>query len=108
MTGFGTLSPEELRAWRDEGREYALLDVRTPGECELAALQPSIRIPMNEIPERLGEIPGRMPVVVLCHLGERSAYVAAFLAANGFPDVYNLGGGIDAYASRIDPGIARY
>ncbi len=108
MSGFGTLTPEELRAWSDEGRKYALLDVRTPQECELAALQPAIRIPMNEIPSRLTEIPDGMPVVVLCHLGERSAYVAAFLAANGFPHVYNLGGGIDAYASRVDPSITRY
>jgi rhodanese-related sulfurtransferase len=104
----GTLTPEELRAWREEGRAYALLDVRSPQECEIAALLPAIRIPMNEIPARLAEIPAGTPIVVICHLGERSGHVAAFLAVSGFSHVYNLEGGIDAYASRVDPAIPRY
>jgi len=81
--------------------------VRSPQECELAAL-PAIRIPMNEIPARLAELPAQTPIVVICHFGERSAHVAAFLAVSGFPNVYNLDGGIDAYASRVDPTIPRY
>ena len=102
------LTPEELRSWRDEVKAFALLDVRTRPECEVAALLPAIQIPMNDIPARLGEIPLDVPVVVMCHHGERSAHVAAFLAAKGFRDISNLEGGIDAYACRVDPSLARY
>jgi len=108
VNAVGVLTPEQLRSWRDEGKPFALLDVRTPAECEIAALLPAIQIPMNEIPSRLDEIPTADPVVVMCHYGERSAHVAAFLAASNVSHVYNLEGGIDAYAGRIDPSIRRY
>lgn len=108
MSEVGALTPEQLQSWRNEGKPFALLDVRSPKECEAAALLPAIQIPMDEIPGRLDEIPNGVPVVVMCHYGARSAQVAGFLAAMDFPDLYNLDGGIDAYASRVDPGIARY
>lgn len=108
MNGVRALLPETLRAWNDEGKSYTLLDVRTPQECAIVALDPAVRIPMNEIPARFDEIPTSVPVVVMCHHGDRSAHVAAFLAARGLSDVYNLDGGIDAYARQIDPAMSRY
>ena len=108
MISAGTLTPEELLAWRDGGQSLRAARRAISEECEIAALLPAIRIPMNEIPARLAEIPARTPIVVICHLGERSARVAAFLAVSGFSHVYNLEGGIDAYASRVDPTMPRY
>jgi rhodanese-related sulfurtransferase len=104
----GALSPEELRAWGEAGTPYTLLDVRSPEEVRMVALPGATHVPMGEIPTRLAEIPRTHPVVVICHLGQRSAYVANFLATQGFSDVYDLTGGIDAYAARVDPALPRY
>ncbi len=104
----GEITPTQLRAWSDAGKPYLLLDVREPDELRLAALPGALNVPMREIPSRLAEVPGTGPIVVVCHYGERSARVAGFLAVSGFGEVYNLEGGLDAYAAQIDPSVPRY
>jgi len=47
-------------------------------------------------------------VACLCHHGARSMRVAAFLAGNGFTQVANIAGGIDAWSIELDPALARY
>jgi rhodanese-related sulfurtransferase len=85
-----------------------LLDVRRDDEVRHAAIPGSLHIPMHELRGRLGDVPREKPVVVLCHLGERSLHVTRFLIAAGMNDVYNLEGGIDAYSRGVDPSIPRY
>lgn len=85
-----------------------LLDVREPGELALAQVEPSLHIPMPEIPSRLGEIPSEGLVLVLCHHGGRSGRVTQFLRASGRDNVTNVAGGIDAWARQIDPTLPRY
>jgi rhodanese-related sulfurtransferase len=102
------ISVEELRRWRDEGKTFVLLDVREPEEVAIARVAESTWIPMREIPERIGELDPSVPVAVICHHGQRSEYVAGFLAARGFAKAVNVDGGIDAYAARIEPSLARY
>jgi rhodanese-related sulfurtransferase len=63
---------------------------------------------MNEIPARLAELPQDRPIACLCHHGARSQRVALFLAQQGYTDVANIAGGIDAWAREHDPGIPRY
>jgi rhodanese-related sulfurtransferase len=65
-------------------------------------------IPMREIPARIDEIDRRVPLVVMCHSGGRSRRVAEFLLSNGFLNVFNLRGGIDAWSTEIDPQVPRY
>ncbi len=96
---------EQLRGGR---APFVLLDVREPWEREIAAIHPSIHIPLAEVSQRLDELPRDRPVVVYCHSGARSAMVAGFLHARGFPRVANLEGGIDAWALEIDPELQRY
>lgn len=112
----GALGPIELRAMLSEGRESALLDVREPAEralCRIAASS-SIRdlfIPMNELPARLDEIraaAGVGPLVVYCHHGVRSLTAARWLVREGFTEVFNLEGGIEAWSLQVDPGTPRY
>ena len=90
-----------------EGR-VVLLDVREPHERELAVIEPSLHIPMGEIPDRLEEIPKDRYVVVYCHAGLRSMMVAGFLAHRGWKTVANLSGGIDAWSVEIDRTVPRY
>ncbi|HYK93876.1 MAG TPA: rhodanese-like domain-containing protein, partial [Thermoplasmata archaeon] len=89
-------------------RAVTLLDVREPMERELARIEPSLFIPMGEVPRRLEEIPKDAEVVVYCHTGQRSAMVAGFLETQGFSRVGNLTGGIDAWSRRVDPTVPRY
>jgi rhodanese-related sulfurtransferase len=85
-----------------------LLDVREPDERETAAIEPSVHIPMREVPNRLSELPKDREIVVYCHGGTRSAMIAGFLEGQGYPQVSNMSGGIDAWSRTIDPKVPRY
>ena len=110
-----TKAPEEIspttfrERWPDEHRDQVqLLDVREPVELSIASLPDAVHIPMLEIPQRLAEIDRQRPIVVMCHAGLRSRQVAGFLLANGFEQVLNLAGGIDAWSAEIDAELPRY
>jgi len=90
-------------------REGALLlDVREPFEVATCAVAGSRHIPMRQIPENLPDLPRDRQILVLCHIGARSLRVTQFLRANGFTQVTNVAGGIDAWAEQIDQTLARY
>jgi rhodanese-related sulfurtransferase len=111
MPGVPELSPLQFTArwprYADSG-EVVLLDVREHFELTIAAVEGALHIPMREVPARLAELDPAKPLVVLCHSGGRSRRVAEFLKGNGFPDVFNLNGGIDAWATQIDSRVPRY
>ena len=104
------LDARHLHEWiADDGRDPpALLDVREAWEVALCAIEGSIAIPMSEIPGRLHEIDRAREWVVVCHHGLRSQQVAMLLQQEGFPQVHNLHGGIDAWARIVDPGMRQY
>lgn len=111
MPGVPELSPTEFNArWpaHERGRSVVLLDVREHVELEIAALPDALHIPMREIPARLAELDRDVPMVVMCHSGGRSRRVAEYLIGNGFSQVFNLRGGIDAWSTEIDPQVPRY
>ena len=103
------LDPKEVatRIRANPGR-VVLLDVREPYERELAVISPSLHIPMNEVSQRIDELPKDQELVVYCHAGTRSLMVASFLEHRGFRSVGNLTGGIDAWSQTVDPHIPRY
>ena len=92
----------------DDGEPFTLLDVREDDELATAAVDFAVHVPMNSVPERLGELPEGKPIVVMCHGGTRSDRVAKYLRERGFTDVANLEGGIDAWSVEIDPSVPRY
>ena len=63
---------------------------------------------MATVPLRMDEIPRSQPVVCICHHGARSAQVVAFLRRQGYEQVYNLAGGINAWSAHVDPAVPRY
>lgn len=82
-----------------------LLDVRENWEREIAAIEGSLNVVMNEVPDRLDDIraaQGERELIVFCHTGKRSMVIARFLLHNGFERVANLDGGIDAWSQHID------
>lgn len=99
---------EELKQAREAGRDLVVLDVREPWELEIAHLEGTLDIPMNEIPERLSELPKDKPVAVLCRSGARSLRVTEYLRARGYDLTSNVAGGILAWADNFDPSMTRY
>ena len=85
-----------------------VLDVREPQELAIARFPGALEIPMHDVPGRVAELERTQEIFVLCHHGMRSAHVASFLADQGFTQVGNVRGGIDAWALLVDPSVARY
>jgi adenylyltransferase/sulfurtransferase len=102
------ISVDELKTWRDEGREHVLLDVRTLEEHDIAAIEGSTLMPLHELPERLEELDETADIVVHCHHGPRSSSAVSYLRGHGFPKARNLSGGIDMWSLRIDPTVRQY
>jgi adenylyltransferase/sulfurtransferase len=84
-----------------------VLDVRERWEYDLAFIPGAILLPLGELMDRAGELDPRRPVIVYCHHGMRSLQAQRYLQGEGFTQVANLRGGIDAY-SRLDPSVPRY
>lgn len=104
------ISPLELKQRLDRGQPLVLLDVREPFEHALADL-PDVgqkRIPMGEVPTRMGELDPDEPLVVYCRTGGRSARVTQYLLASGFTSVVNLGGGVMGWRNEVDPSLQEY
>ena len=82
---------------RDPVRPALVVDVREPHEFAAARIEGSLLVPMSQIGQRLDDIPRDRPLLVLCQVGGRSARVTGFLRQQGFEDVGNVAGGIDAW-----------
>ena len=104
------LTAPELAAWLcDPARPPPLLlDVRENWEFATCKIDGASQIPMNTIPARLHELDEDAEIVCICHHGVRSMSVAAFLERNGFGKLFNLTGGIHAWAVQVDPAMPTY
>ena len=104
------ITPSMLRQWlTDTGRKPPLLlDVLQPWEYQTCRIEGSTLAPMNTIPARAQELDPETETVVICHHGARSYQVALFLERNGFSKLYNLEGGVNAWADQVEPGMPRY
>lgn len=97
MAGFKNITVAELQAMLQQGG-LRLVDVRTDAEVARGKIPQGDSLPLHLIPLRLNELDKTRPTVFYCQMGGRSAQAAAFATANGFADVYNLQGGITAWA----------
>ena len=91
------ITAQELEAMLESPQPPIVLDVREPYETAHGIIPGAQLMPMNTVPMRLQELPPDRPIVVYCHLGERSWVVAQFLARRGLADVKSLRGGIEAW-----------
>ncbi len=101
------ISVQELKTLRDNHTDHLLLDVRNADEyafCNLGGLL----IPFKDLPDRLNELNPEQYIVIHCHAGGRSKRATEFLLQQGFKRVYNLRGGITAWANEIDPNMPTY
>ncbi|MBD6615922.1 rhodanese-related sulfurtransferase [Komarekiella sp. 'clone 1'] len=115
MTGkmFGQISVEEL-AQRLSANEpgIQLVDVREPQELAIANIEGFVNLPLSEFVEWGDQVPTlfnpQAETLVLCHHGIRSAQMCQWLIAQGFTNVKNIAGGIDAYSILVDSSIPQY
>jgi rhodanese-related sulfurtransferase len=86
----------ERRLREDPGRPL-LVDVREAYEFAEVRAPGAVLVPMSSFQARVGELPTDRPLMIVCHLGSRSAAVAGFLIRSGRDDVVNVAGGMDAW-----------
>lgn len=105
-----TLHVTELAArLADSARSRpVLLDVREPWEFELCRIDGARNVPMATVPACEQQFDPDEEIVVVCHHGVRSANVCMFLERQGFTNVFNLAGGVAAWADQVDPAMPRY
>ncbi len=98
----------ELKKMKDDASDFQLVDVREPYEADTCQIGGEL-IPMGEILNNTDKISKTKKVVVHCRSGKRSASVIQMLESqHGFSNLYNLKGGILAYADEIDPSLTKY
>ena len=104
------LTPRQLHDWLADGSRPppVLLDVREPWEFQICSLRDSLHVPMNTIPARRQELDPDADTVLICHHGSRSFQVGVFLERAGFTRVFNLDGGLSAWALQVDPAMPTY
>ena len=107
------ISVEELaqRLASDEAG-IQLVDVREPQEVAIAHIEGFVNLPLSEFSTWAEQIPTQFDphaeTLVICHHGVRSAQMCQWLMAQGFTNVKNIAGGIDAYSSVVNPSIPHY
>lgn len=103
-----SITVQDLKAKREAGEPHQLIDVRESHECEICTIDGD-HIPMGEIMTRTDEIKKDCPVIIHCRSGQRSMAVVNALETNfGFENLYNLDGGILAWAEEIDQSLETY
>ncbi|EHC17838.1 rhodanese-like domain-containing protein [Fischerella thermalis] len=106
-------SVEELAQRLSQGEpNLQLVDVREPQEVAIAHIEGFVNLPLSGFAEWGNEIHTRLDpdaeTLVLCHYGIRSAQMCQWLVNQGFTNVKNISGGIDAYSMLVDPSIPVY
>lgn len=108
------ISVEELAIYLSSGDldSLQLIDVREPEELAIASLEGFRNLPLSQYPEWSGQISTILDphaeTLVMCHHGMRSAQMCEWLISQGFTNVKNISGGIDAYSLAVDPSVPQY
>ena len=99
---------QELKAMQDKHEDFQLIDIREEYEYDICQIGGEL-IPMGEITENLDKISKTKKVIIHCRSGKRSASVVQMLEQqHGFTNLYNLKGGIIAWAEEVDSALAKY
>ena len=104
----GKTNPVYWRELRDiEMENKFLLDVRTPDEFSLGSLPGAVNIPLDELRDRLAELPKDKMIYTFCAVGLRGYLAYRILTQHGFDKVRNLSGGLKTYRAATAPIIIR-
>jgi rhodanese-related sulfurtransferase len=98
----------ESRLAQADATPPLLVDVREPWEFALCHIDGSQLIPMNKLAAAVADMNPHQETVVICHTGIRSRVVCHHLVRNGFTKVFNLSGGVHAWANDVDADMSVY
>jgi monothiol glutaredoxin len=101
------LSAPQLKAMMETDPSFELVDVRTDGERAIAHIEGS-RLLDKPYHDHLLALDRNTPLVFQCHHGIRSQGAAEYFQQQGFTNLYNLQGGIDAWSELVDRSMPRY
>src|SRR6202790_5551974 len=107
-TAIPTISVSDLKHKIDQKNPVVILDVREKFEYEIARIEGSQLIPLDELPDRISELDQNAEIVAFSHTVMRSARAVQFLQGHGYKRSFNLAGGIDAWAHEVDPTMQKY
>jgi rhodanese-related sulfurtransferase len=108
------ISVEELAIFLSSGdpSSLQLIDVREPEEVAIATVEGFRNLPLSQYADWSGHISAEFDphteTFVMCHHGVRSAQMCQWLISQGFTNVKNIRGGIDAYSLAVDPSVPQY
>jgi len=105
------ITPQEIQRRLAAGEKIALIDVREPGEFQLARIEGAELVPMQTVPSELSRLDAQAddtPLIVFCHHGVRSLNVVNWLRGQGVDACQSMAGGIDRWSLEIDPSVPRY
>ncbi len=100
------IEPTETKLKLDNKDDFVFLDVRTSDEVQIAKIEGTKNIPLNQLPQKFNELPNK-EIITHCHHGVRSLHAANFLVQKGFR-VKSMRGGIDAWSLEVDGSVNRY
>jgi len=102
------VAPREVKDKLTRGEKILFVDVREQWEYDTSHIEGSVLIPLREIPAHLPRLESAGEVILFCHHGMRSMDAAAWLRSQGVTGARSMAGGIDLWASEVDPNIPRY
>ncbi|MBK5278024.1 MAG: rhodanese-like domain-containing protein [Bacteroidia bacterium] len=102
------ITVQELKELKDASADFQLIDVREPHEYDICNLDGEL-IPMAQIPNSTDRISREKQVIIHCRSGKRSGEMVLWLEKNeGYQNLFNLKGGVIAWAKEIDPSMPIY
>jgi adenylyltransferase/sulfurtransferase len=102
------MSVNEYQAMREKREPHLLLDVRRDDERAICKIEGGVSIPLDQLEERVDELPKDTTIVVYCRSGARSRAATQFLRESGYDRAINLGGGILAWIDAFEPTWRKY
>lgn len=102
------VDPVVVADWLRQGESIQLLDVRHPVEQQVSALPGALNVPIERLGQRIRDLDPSQKYVLFCRTGARSARGVNLLVEAGFSQVFNLTGGLNAWAEQVDPVMNRY
>jgi rhodanese-related sulfurtransferase len=110
MPNVPEISVSELKQLLTSEKPPRLIDVREPDEWEMCRISGAELIPLSQWPQlALEKLRDKNEALLMqCHHGGRSARATGYLLSQGYTNVRNVAGGIDAWSIEIDPNVPRY
>lgn len=105
---FKNYRPNQVKELLESDPDYRLIDVREKWEYDICKLPNSELMPLSEFNKHIKKIDQKDKLIFLCHHGSRSLNVCMYLASNGYKDIVNVLGGINAWSDEVDNTIPKY